>query len=337
MFPKAPSLDWLGNVKGPWLGFDLGGTKMFAVVFDGGWKPVASERTHTKGYQGPDAGVKRMSGLVEKTCRSAGLKTRDLAGISVGCPGVVNWRKGVLVDAPNLSWRNVRIAKELEARTKTRVSILNDVDAGAFGEYCFGAGRGSSTLLGIFPGTGLGAACVIEGVLLLHRKYSVMELSSLQVTGAAITGEDNRTDVENVCSRLAMASAAAAEAYRGQAPSLLKHHGTDVRKIKSKALARSYRDGDPGVMRIWHNTIDYLALAGGAAIEMLGPDRLVIGGGLVEAFPEMIDMLREALKKTVSSCLLDDLKVRPAKLGDFACVAGAAAWAAGRKAHTQHG
>ncbi|HUF63097.1 MAG TPA: ROK family protein, partial [Verrucomicrobiales bacterium] len=211
-----------------WLGFDLGGTKMFAVVFDGSMQVVGRFRQKTHGQRGKDEGVPRVLWCIEQSLATAGLEAGRLAGIGIGCPGVVDWRDGILVDAPNLGWSNVRLAAAVEEHFGVPARLVNDVDAGTYGEFRQGAGRGAGTLLGVFPGTGLGAGCIVDGRLLRHRRYSCMELGRMRIPSTSLVGNDcGLIPVETACSRLAIASACAMEAYRGRAPTVFELAGTD--------------------------------------------------------------------------------------------------------------
>ena len=115
-----------------WIGFDLGGTKMMASLLDDDLNVIRQERVPTKGHEGQDRGMERLTGVIEKVL---GDDASDLGGIGMACPGVVNMRTGVLRDAPNLGWTEVPIGQVLSERFNVPVQILNDVDSGAYGEY----------------------------------------------------------------------------------------------------------------------------------------------------------------------------------------------------------
>ena len=89
------------------VGFDLGGTKMYAVAFDADYKTLGKDRRKTKGHLGEKAGVERMTDCVRDCLKDAGVDKKDLAGIGVGVPGVTDLESGVLVNTPNLGWTDV--------------------------------------------------------------------------------------------------------------------------------------------------------------------------------------------------------------------------------------
>lgn len=113
-----------------WVGFDLGGTKMLAAVFDDAFKPLARKRKRTKAQEGAGGGLTRMIGLIQTVLVEAGIGIEDLAGIGVGCPGPLDLDKGVVLEMPNLGWKKTRVRAELEKAFGCPVVIANDVDAG---------------------------------------------------------------------------------------------------------------------------------------------------------------------------------------------------------------
>src|SRR5512141_2429744 len=90
-----------------WVGFDLGGTKMQATVFDASFKVLGSKRRKTKDFKGPRAGLQGIAKTIDEALQDADVPAKRVAGIGVGCPGVLDLDRGVIIHAPNLGWRNV--------------------------------------------------------------------------------------------------------------------------------------------------------------------------------------------------------------------------------------
>lgn len=312
-----------------WVGFDLGGTKMLAVVFDADFKPLGRERKKTKGFDGVEAGLERVQQTIRAALESAGVAPERVRGIGVGCPGPLDLEKGIMIDAPNLGWSNVRIKKELEAAFGWPAVIANDVDLGVYGEYRFGAGQDARCVLGVFPGTGVGGGCVYEGNIIQGKQRSCMEIGHVRVIcDGPLCGCGRRGCLEAVSSRLAISAAAAQAAYRGQAPNLRKKAGTDLREIRSGTLAEAIAAGDEVIERIVRDAAQHIGTAVGGFVHLLAPDVVVLGGGLVEAMPKLIvETVERAAKEWVLPSYVKSFKVVPAKLGDDAAVMGAAAWA----------
>lgn len=312
------------------VGFDLGATKMLAVVFDSSWKTLGRSKARTNGFCDATGGLDRMKETVVDALKAAGVPAGQVTGIGVGSPGPVDPSEGVLLDPPNLGCRNVPIRKTLEKTFACSVSVLNDVDAGTYAEYLFGAGRKKRCVLGVFPGTGIGGGCVYDGAIVQGRRISCMEIGHVCVQpDGPLCGCGRRGCLEAVASRLAIAQAAAAAAYRGQAPYLRKEAGSDLKRIRSSMLAAAIKNGDRVIEDIVRRAAGRLGMGVAMAVNLLAPDVVVLGGGLVEAMPdiylkETLDSARQYAMPTFAGTF--DLAV--AELGDDAVVRGAAAWAA---------
>lgn len=312
-----------------WIGFDLGGTKMLATVFDSKFEIVGRERTKTKGYEGAEAGVARIIKTIRKAMNDAKVSDEKLGGIGIGIPGPLDLDQGLILNTPNLGWTNVRIKDLLEDEFSCPAIIANDVDAGVYGEYRFGAGRNARAVVGVFPGTGIGGGCVYEGNILRGKTGSCMEIGHVQVAPEGpLCGCGRRGCLEAVASRLVIATRAAAAAYRGQAPNLLEHSGTDLADIRSGALAASVAAGDTVVESIVREAARHIGRAVAGVVHLLGPDIVVLGGGLVEAMTELfVSEVAEAAKQRVLPSFAESFQVVAATLGDDAGVMGTAAWA----------
>ena len=323
----------MGSDERYWLGFDLGGTKMMATVFDAGFKIIGSQRTKTKGCEGAKDVLDRIVKTIKDAADDAHIKAQHLGAIGIGCPGPLDLDRGIILEAPNLGWKNVTLKDTLEKEFGCPTVIANDVDAGTYGEYRFGAGQKARCVVGIFPGTGIGGACIYEGRIFRGRTGSCMEIGHVCVQpGGRVCGCGQRGCLETVASRLAISAEAAAAAYRGEAPHLLELAGTDLSSIKSGVLAKAVA-ADPVIERIVRNAAQHLGGAIANVVNLLAPDVVILGGGLVEA---MSDLFVGEARKTVDcramKSFTKSLKIVAAQLGDNATVMGAAALAAEGKA-----
>ena len=310
------------------VGFDLGGTKMFAAVFDEDYKLLGKERKKTKGHLGVAAGTERMTQTIHEALDKANVSPDRVAGIGVGCPGVLDLDDGVLVDAVNLGWRDVPLRRLLEREFDCPALLANDVDVGVYGEYRFGAGRGAYCLLGVFPGTGIGGGCIYRGQIFRGKKQSCMEIGHVPLFPfGPRDGTGQVGTLEAYASRLAISAAAAQAAFRGQAPSLMKDVGTNLGEIRSGTLADAIKAGDQAVRQAVADAGEMIGIAVAGAVNLLSPDIIVLGGGLVEAMPQLfVSTVTDSARRHTMDAFRDGFKVVAAALGDNATVMGAAAW-----------
>jgi glucokinase len=317
------------NKEAYWIGFDLGGTKMLATVFDSRFKALGRERKKTKGYEGVKAGFERIAITIHKALDEAKVSKDQISGIGIGCPGVLDLDRGVILESANLSWHDAKLKDFLEDEFKCPAVICNDVDSGVYGEYRFGAAKGARCVLGVFPGTGIGGGCVYEGKIFRGKKNSCLEIGHIQVTrDGQLCGCGRRGCLETEASRLAISAAAAQAAFRGEAPYLLSVAGTDLGEIRSGILADSIKNGDATIEKIIHHAAEMIGVAIGGIVNLLAPDVIVLGGGLVEAMPRLfVDTVDETARAHCMPSFSRVFKTVPAKLGDEANAMGAAAWA----------
>lgn len=309
-----------------WVGFDLGGTKMMAVVFDSDLQEVARKKRKTRTKSGEEVGLDRIEETLHEALAEASVNLSDVAGIGIGIPGPLNPVDGIVLEATNLGWKNLPLRKQLQEKFGRPVEICNDVDAGVFGEYLRGAGTGCRSLLGMFPGTGIGGGFVYEGRIFHGTRATCMEVGYLQMaTEGSAAGVGPVGTLEGLASRLAIAAEAAKAVFRGQAPSLQAIAGTDISKIRSSALRKSIADGDKSIEKIVRRSAEKVGRGIGSLINILAPDRVILGGGLVEAMPELyIDSVKKGLNRNVLPALVDYAEVVVSRLGDLAAAVGAA-------------
>ena len=302
---------------------------MLAAAFGPDFRVLARRRRKTKGAEGVKAGLERILESIRDVLTEGQIDPKKLAGIGVGCPGNIDLEKGVVIDAANLGWRNFQIRTALEEAFECPVVVLNDVDAGVYGEYRFGAGKNARCLIGVFPGTGIGGGCIYEGKVLRGKNMSCFEIGHMQVNPQGLPCGCGRIGcLETEASRLAIAAASAMAAYRGEAPHLLAAAGTDLANIRSGTLADAIKAGDVAIGKIVERAARLIGEAVGNLVNVLAPDTIVLGGGLVEAMPGMfVEEVERAARLRAAPPFAKTFKVAAAKLGDDAVVRGAGAWA----------
>jgi len=312
-----------------WVGVDLGGTKMLGIIFDQDFVPQGRNRVKTKAQGGEQVGIERMITLIQGAMDVAEVTIDQIAGIGVGCPGPVNPDTGIVLEMPNLGWKNTPIRQEITKAFGCPVIVINDVDAGIYAEYRFGAAKDAHCAIGIFPGTGIGGGCIYKGDIVRGKTGSCMEIGHIPVVeNGALCGCGQQGCLEAVAGRLAISAAAAAAAHRGEAPHLLADAGTDLSNIRSGVLAASIKAGDASVERIVRSAAKRIGLTAAGLVNLLAPDVIVLGGGLVEALPKLFRQeVEEATRDRVMPAYRDSFRVVVAKLGDDATAIGASAWA----------
>ncbi|MCA9190122.1 MAG: ROK family protein [Planctomycetales bacterium] len=309
---------------------------MQCTLFNDQLAPIHRRRKKTRNELGVHASLDRIAVNVERVLEDANVPASSLTGIGIGCPGPVEWEKGVVRVAVNLGWENVHVGEFLEKRFGCPVSVLNDVDAGVYGEYIAGAAKGSRTCVGIFPGTGIGGGCVYDGQILRGKVLSCMEIGHIKLVSSPRQGATGMTGtLETEASRLSIAGELVKLAFRGEAPNLLKAAGTDLSEVRSKVIAEAIRSGDKQVQRVVEEACEVIGFAVANIVLLICPDTVILGGGLVEAMPELfLKEVSKTAKRHVFDCYRREFEIKCAQLGDDAAALGAAAWIAKQVANT---
>jgi len=147
------------------IGVDMGGTKIYAGVFNAGMECVGTARLSTKADRGAEAVIERIARCVRDAVDECDLKLEQVRGIGVGAPGAVDPEAGRVIFAPNLQWKDVLLKKALEKELDLPVFIENDCNICALGVYELELKSKPQHVAGIFVGTGIGGGLIINGEL----------------------------------------------------------------------------------------------------------------------------------------------------------------------------
>ena len=154
-------------------GIDLGPTRTRLSVADLRGEPLAHRLVPTPSGIGSEDLLLRMGAAVRALMREVDAPPERLLAVAAGVPGVVDYERGVVMLAPNLSgWENVAMRDILQRALEAPVVIENDVNLAVLGEHWRGAARGHATCVFLFVGTGIGAGVLIDGAL--HRGHHFM-------------------------------------------------------------------------------------------------------------------------------------------------------------------
>jgi glucokinase len=306
------------------VGLDIGGTKMMAVVFDHEFKPVARCRKRSQSNKKDEKAEDRIISVIKTAIEEAGLK--KVQGIGVGSPGPLDPDTGVIIDTPNLGWKDFPLADKLSKAFDVPVAVDNDVNMGTYGEFHFGKIKKCRNVVGVFPGTGIGGGIIINGKMLHGFSGAAGEVGHMTIeVNGPYCGCGKRGCLEAVASRIAIAEQVAALAARDDAPHIKENCGTDLSKIRSGALARAIAAGDTMVEGVVRKAAFYVGIGVANLMNALSPEAVVLGGGLVEAMEDLyLEEVKTAVKAHAMPFLRKGVRIVPARLGDDAAAMGAA-------------
>jgi len=292
---------------------------------------VAEAKVKTRPGKGPDAVIERMTQAAQEAVRRLKLDWDAIRGVGVGAPGPVDPDAGVVHYTPNLpGWEEVPLASQLGASLGVPVFLENDVNLGTLGEYMLGAGQGTKDMVGIFVGTGIGGGLIIDGKLHSGYRHAAAEIGHMiLLADGPVCGCGKRGCAEALASRTAIERDIWLGINAGRTSLIPELTGSDPEQLTSGVLAQALREGDPLVSEVVTRAQWYLGLLTASIVNLVDPEMIVFGGGLIEALE---DNFLSPIRVTARQYFLqqagaDQVRIVAAKLGDHAGVLGAAALA----------
>ncbi len=308
----------------PYLGLDLGGTNIQGgVVLDG--KVLARDSTKTKSAEGAQAVIKRIVKLCDEVVDKAGLKKSEIAGLGIGAPGAVDHRTGTVIKAVNLGWEDFPLAKVLGNEVKWPVTVDNDVNVAAWGEYRAGAARKLKkvdSLLAVWCGTGVGGGLVLNDKLFHGACFTAGEIGHTVLRSGAGRGRRTLEDLAGRNNVVAMLTRLMAT---GHPSAMGKIVDGDLGRIRSKALAAALAQDDPLTTELLKQAATAVGHAIASTVTLLSLPAVVLGGGVSDALGETwAQWVREAFQDAVFPEVLRETQLVIGELGDDAGVIGSA-------------
>lgn len=285
---------------------DLGGTytKFGEVSSDG--TLLATDQAPTPVQLGPIGLVEWLAGQLAERAAAAGVQR-----FGVAVPGIVDERQGVVITAPNVGWRDIRLAELLEQLSGLSGVVTHDVRAGGMAEWRCGAGIGADNLMFVPIGTGIAAAVVVDGTMLVADGYAG-EFGHIPVPVAG--------DRKCACGQLGCLESVAS------GPSLRRLYaeraGIDLTDVPSpEEMADRARGGDKTPSRVIETAALALGQALRIAVTLYGTERVIVGGGVSGMFDLLAPRVADHLASSMTFQRQPEIVV--AQLGSRAGVVGA--------------
>jgi glucokinase len=231
----------------------------------------------------------------------------------------------VILFSANLNVKNYPIGPELSAWLGAPVLVQNDVRAGGYGEFALGAGRGYRNMIAAFVGTGIGGFVVVDGKVVEGSTENAGEIGHVIVkAGGPKCGCGRRGCMEALSSKTAIAGRVS-KAVKKKTPTVLAAKMARKGRLKSGDLAEAVEDKDEVAVHEVRRAAHFLGLGLGGLVNVLGPEIVVIGGGVAQALGEpWLDLVRASARRQILTDPEGKIQIVGAALGDDAAVLGAA-------------
>ena len=306
------------------VGVDVGGTRIAAGLVERKGRITRDSRRLTP-KSGPFAVVDEIIECVDEVM--GGLQPSEVAGIGIGLPAQVDFLRQSVEFCTNLPLAGVDVRALVMSRLRHEVTIDNDGNLAAFGEFRYGAAKGSRDFLMITLGTGVGGGIFVDGEPYRGSRGLGGEFGHMviQMDGPPCPCGGNG-HIEAYLGRPAIAAAgkAAAKEFRGKA--ILDAAGGDIDAVTAEAVIQAAHTGDEVSTKILMDAGVILGRALVGLVNSLNPQMIVVGGGTGESCSFMVDRAADVIAEEALAGRRD-VRVIQAELGNDAGVLGAAALA----------
>jgi glucokinase len=304
------------------VGIDLGGTIVRAGAFDQRGKMLSVRETPIEAARGPELGLQKMQGLVEQVRAESGAGT--LAGIGIGSAGPVDPVRGLINNPFTLpTWENVPVVERMEQAFEVPVTLENDADVAALGEYWQGAGRSVQRLYAVTLGTGIGTALILQGEIYRGLDGSHPEGGHMLLDpDGPLCYCKMRGCWESLCAGPAIERQAREADLAGSR--LLEMASGEREKIAARMVFEAAKKGDPVARSLVDRFTRYLVQGILNVCILFVPDVIVLSGGVTRSADLFLPQLQSALQAYTEMVPAHRVQITPAKLGYYAGLYGAA-------------
>jgi glucokinase len=306
------------------IGIDLGGTIVRVGAVNQEGKLLAVNELPIEPEKGSQNGIALIGSLIEKTLLK--VPNTNLLGIGIGATGPVDRVLGTIQNPYTLStWENVPIVASIADRFNVPVTLENDADASALGEYWVGAGQKSNRLAAITIGTGIGTALIFDGQIYrgldgYHPEggHHIIDPSGPK----CYCGADGCW--ESLASGPAIAKRAQGNERKLATSKLITKVRGDISKIDSRLVAETAEEGDAYALSIIEISAKYISIGLINIICLFVPDTIVMSGGVMKSINLFMPTMQQAIASHNIMVPAGRINVIPAKLGYHSGLIGAA-------------
>ena len=306
------------------VGVDVGGTNVKVALVDENGEIKSSDKVCTRAEMGYEYTLNNIKRAIYDLIQASGINKEDIDAIGFGFPGQIDYENGVVRKLPNIpGWDNVPVTKIMEAEFGIRTRIDNDVRCAALGEMKYGAGKNAQNLICVTVGTGIGSAIILNGKLVRGASNAAGEIGhiKLDIHEGPLCGCGDRGCLEAFASGPAIV--AMAKEYISGGKSAKFRELAEGKEIEPYFVAQAAQMGDLVSKKIFEIIGGYIGVGLSSVVNLLNPEKIVIGGGVADAGELLLEPIRRTVNESAMKVSTDVLEIVPAQLGNNAGVIGA--------------
>lgn len=322
---RRPAVLGINASLGYTIGLDIGGANARGIAADLNHQVISTVRMPTaQALESPD-NLLNLERMVRRTIHAGGLEPHLLHAIGVAISGVIDTGAGICRFCPNIrGFNDLQVRDYLQDRFGVPVIVDDSVRTAAVAEHKFGLAKDMPYFLRVAVGVGIGAAIMLNGQIYRGVDGTAGELGHIQVRE---DGERCNCGNRGCLEVLASGPAIVRRAQQSMAEGIQTSLETLVKrgqKLTVEAIAQAARQGDKMAFYIMNRTGEYLGIAIATALNLLGVQDVIIGGGVSQAGPILLDAVERTIRFRVMPALAPKVRVHATALDDLAAARGAA-------------
>jgi len=305
------------------IGIDFGATHLTLLLADLSTRILDEMDTEFNIQDGPNAGIAEADRLVQELLSKAGLRLDDILAIGMGVPGPIASEAGMVIAPPIMpGWDQFPIRNTLEKLWSVPVSLNNDAELGALGEWAAGAGRGETNLAYIKVGTGIGAGLLLDGHIYRGVTGSAGEIGHLTIDeNGPLCTCGNHGCLEAIAGGHAIAIQAQEVVRRGRRTQMADVQ--PIENLNARNVASAASCGDLPAQQILANAGTHIGIAIAGLINLFNPSMIVVGGGVARTGDLLLEPMRKAAHTRSMPASARVVRITTAMLGKRSSAMGA--------------
>lgn len=306
------------------IGVDVGGTNVKIALVDKDGNIIYSNSIPTRAEMGYEYTVSSIKQAISDLMKETKTTKDSIEGIGFGFPGQIDCTNGVVRHLPNIpGWVNIPIAKIMQDEFQLPTKVDNDVRCAALGELNYGAGKGCQNLICITIGTGIGSGLIVNGKIVRGADNSAGEIGHIKLSmddTSPICGCGDTGCLEAYASGPAIVAMAEEYIKGGKSTKYRELANPDITPY---VVAEAAKQGDAIAKRIFATMGKYIGIGLASVVNLLNPEKIIIGGGVADAGDILLKPIEKSLKERAMPIAGSSVEIVPAQLGNTAGVIGA--------------
>lgn len=307
------------------IGVDLGTLHTTIAIVDLLGRIKTKVEYRTECHQNKDEIIERLILTIRALVKNSEIQWKKIYGIGVAAPGLVD-KEGTMLITPNFGWKDVPLGEILRKAFNLPILVDNNANAMALAESEFGEAKEVKNFVCINVGMGIGSGVVLDGELFHGTNNYTGEIghTTVDYNGPRCRCGNNGC-LEVMASGLAIAKRAVQAIKEGETSSISELVNHDLNEINAKIVAAAADQGDKLGRSIMKRTGEYLGTGVANIINLLNPELVIIGGGVMEAGALIFSPLKKTVQQRAFSVSAESVRILPVSLGRDCTVIGAAA------------